>query len=122
MAGAKRSTYDVSDAMLNRFVEWSNTDEFRDRGVYYRADEIVKWMRKEGFSGPRPLFCMLRALHEERKAGSREGSPSWRWWLVERITDCIERQYEREREVADAARTLLRSMADEIESLAKGGE
>lgn len=118
----KRATYEVSNAMLDRFVEWSRSEEFRDGGVYRKADAIVSWMRGEGFMGQRPLFHLLRSLHESAKPGNSDGGESWRWWLVERVTECIERKYEQEHEVAEAARTLLRSMTDEIDSIVKGGE
>jgi hypothetical protein len=122
MGANKRATYEVSKAMLDRFVEWSKSDAFRHGGVYQKADAIVKWMRQEGFAGGRPLFALLRELHEATKPGTNDGDASWRWWLVERVTECIERKYEREYEVAEAARTLLRSMADEVDDLVKGGE
>ena len=119
MAGAKRSTYEVSDAMLNRFVKWSKTPEFSDAGVYNRITAVVKWLRNEGFSGSRPMFSLLREL---QRLASEGNTDRWNYWLVDRITDCIERQYEKHYEVAEAARTLLRSMTDEIDSIAKGGE
>ena len=117
-----RTTYEVSKAMLDRFVEWSRSEEFRDGGVYRKAEAIVAWMRKEGFAGSRPLFALLRELHESTKQGANDGGASWRWWLIERVTECIERRYEREYETAEAARTLLRSMTDELDTLVKGGE
>jgi len=120
MGAMKRAAYEVSGAMLDRFVAWSKTEEFREGGVYHKADAIVKWMREEGFVGSRPLFALLRELHEATKPGTNDGGASWRWWLVERVTECIERKYEREYEVAEAARTLLRSMTDEVDAIVKG--
>ena len=122
MAGAKRTVYFVSDAMLKRFVAWSKSEEYRGVGVYQKAAATVRWLHNEGLSSARPMFRLLEALHESVKPGTNDGESSFRCWLVERVTECIERQYERQYEVAEAARTLLRSMPDEIESLAKGGE
>ena len=116
---AKRSTYDVSDAMVERFVAWTKTDEFTDVGVYQQGDAIRKWMRNEGFAGERPLFAMLKEMHARIRLGYGD---RWGHWLVDRLTDCIERDYQQHREVADAARTLLRSMTDEVDSIVKGGE
>ena len=122
MAANKRATYDVSKAMLDRFIDWSKTESFRDSGAIRRSDVIIRWMRADGFMGSRPLFSLLHELHNSVKPGNNDGDSSWRWWLVERVTECIERRYEREYETAEAARTLLRSMCDELDSIVKGGE
>ena len=116
---AKRSTYDVSDAMVERFAKWTKTEAFTELGVYQQTHAIRNWMRNDGFAGRNPLIAMLRELH--RQVSLCNGD-RWVHWLVDRVTDCIERDYESHREVADAARTLLRSMTDEVDSIVKGGE